>query len=65
MLSLLETLLARCGIQYLRYDGKMRSEAREAALSAFRKAGGPRVILISIKCGGVGLNLTIANRVIK
>ncbi|KAH9958710.1 SNF2 family N-terminal domain-containing protein [Russula dissimulans] len=27
-------------------------------------AGGPRVILISTKCGGVGLNLTIANRVI-
>jgi SNF2 family DNA or RNA helicase len=65
MLSLLETLLVRYGVQYLRYDGKMRSDAREAVLIAFRKAGGPRVILISTKCGGVGLNLTIANRVIK
>jgi len=65
MLDLLETLLARYGIQNLRYDGKMRSEARDATLVAFRKAGGPRVILISIKCGGVGLNLTIANRVMK
>ncbi|KAH9985885.1 SNF2 family N-terminal domain-containing protein [Russula compacta] len=64
MLNLLETLLARHGIQNLRYDGKMRSEAREATLSVFRKAGGPRVILISTKCGGVGLNLTSANRVI-
>jgi SNF2 family DNA or RNA helicase len=64
MLDLLETLLARHGIQNLRYDGKMRSEAREAALAAFRRTGGPKVILISIKCGGVGLNLTIANRVI-
>ncbi|KAI0255631.1 SNF2 family N-terminal domain-containing protein [Lactifluus subvellereus] len=64
MLDLLETLLARYGIQNLRYDGKMRSEARDATLTAFRKAGSPRVILISTKCGGVGLNLTIANRVI-
>ncbi len=65
MLDLLETLLARYGIQNLRYDGKMRGESREAALIVFRKAGGPRVILISTKCGGVGLNLTSANRVIK
>ena len=53
----------RYGIQFLRYDGKMRSEAREAALVAFRKIGGPKVILT--KCGGVGLNLTSANRVVK
>ncbi|KAI0290312.1 SNF2 family N-terminal domain-containing protein [Russula brevipes] len=64
MLDLLETLLARHGIQRLRYDGKMRTEARDAVLVAFRKAGGPKVILISTKCGGVGLNLTTANRVI-
>jgi len=65
MLDLLETVLVRYGIQNLRYDGKMRSEARDATLVAFRKMGGPRVILISTKCGGVGLNLTAANRVIK
>lgn len=65
MLDLVETLLARYGIHYLRYDGKMRSEARDAALIAFRKIGGPKVILISTKCGGVGLNLTSANRVVK
>ncbi|KAH9054910.1 SNF2 family DNA-dependent ATPase [Lactarius vividus] len=64
MLDLIETLLARNGIQNLRYDGKMRSEAREAALAGFRRMGGPKVILISTKCGGVGLNLTIANRVV-
>ena len=63
MLNLVETVLVRYGIQFLRYDGKMRSEARDAALIAFRKIGGPRVILISTKCGGVGLNLTSANRV--
>jgi SNF2 family DNA or RNA helicase len=65
MLDLLETLLARQGILNLRYDGKMRSESREAALANFRRTSGPKVILISTKCGGVGLNLTIANRVVK
>jgi SNF2 family DNA or RNA helicase len=65
MLDLLETLLGRHGIRSLRYDGKMRSEARDTVLIGFRKTGGPRVILISTKCGGVGLNLTSANRVIK
>jgi SNF2 family DNA or RNA helicase len=65
MLDLVETMLLRHGIQFLRYDGKMRTEARDAALIAFRKTWGPRVILISTKCGGVGLNLTIANRVVK
>jgi SNF2 family DNA or RNA helicase len=65
MLDLVETVLIRYGIQSLRYDGKMRTEAREATLNTFRKIGGPRVILISTKCGGVGLNLTSANRVVK
>jgi len=40
MLELLETGLVRYGTQNLRYDGKMRSEMREAALVAFRKTGG-------------------------
>jgi hypothetical protein len=57
MLDLLETLLARYGIQNLWYDRKMRSKMHEAVLLMFRKMGGPRVILISIKCGGIGLNM--------
>ncbi|CAL1697769.1 unnamed protein product [Somion occarium] len=64
MLDLIETLFSRYGIQNLRYDGKMNREAREAVLARFRKSGGPRVMLISTKCGGVGLNLVSANRVI-
>lgn len=64
MLDLLETLFSRYGIRSLRYDGKMSREARELVLSQFRKSGGPKVILISTKCGGVGLNLVSANRII-
>lgn len=65
MLDLIESLFVRYGIQSLRYDGSMGREAREAVLSRFRKPGGPKVILISTKCGGVGLNLTSANRIVK
>ncbi|KAI0798158.1 SNF2 family N-terminal domain-containing protein [Abortiporus biennis] len=64
MLDLVEILFSRHGIQNLRYDGKMNREAREATLARFRKSGGPKVILVSTKCGGVGLNLVSANRVI-
>ncbi|KAK7677163.1 hypothetical protein QCA50_019872 [Cerrena zonata] len=64
MLDLIETLFARYGIQSLRYDGKMTREAREAVLARFRKPGGPKVILISTKSGGVGLNLVSANHIV-
>ncbi|KAI0743255.1 SNF2 family N-terminal domain-containing protein [Irpex lacteus] len=64
MLDLVEMVFARYGIQNLRYDGSMDRGAREAVLARFRQPGGPRVILISMKCGGVGLNLTSANRVV-
>ncbi|TDL27983.1 hypothetical protein BD410DRAFT_781917 [Rickenella mellea] len=64
MLDLIEILFERHGIQFLRYDGKMNREARDSALATFRKAGGPRVMIISTKCGSVGLNLVSANRVV-
>ncbi|KAI0337147.1 hypothetical protein BDW22DRAFT_1410049 [Trametopsis cervina] len=64
MLDLVEMMFARYGTQSLRYDGSMDRAAREAVLARFRQPGGPRVILISMKCGGVGLNLTSANRIV-
>ncbi|KAH9925655.1 SNF2 family N-terminal domain-containing protein [Epithele typhae] len=64
MLDLCEQLFARYGIRNLRYDGQMGREAREYTLSQFKRRGGPKVILVSIRCGGVGLNLVAANRVI-
>jgi hypothetical protein len=57
MMDLLEMLLVRYGIQNLWYDRKMQSKMHEVALLRFRKTGGPRVILISIKCGGIRLNV--------
>ena len=81
MLDLCEQVFARHGIRSLRYDGSMNREAREYCLMEFRRPTGPKVVLVryvvctsishcltpmsSIKCGGVGLNLVSANRVIK
>ncbi|KAF8921264.1 SNF2 family N-terminal domain-containing protein [Mucidula mucida] len=64
MLDLIETLFARHGIRCLRFDGKMDRGARDACLKSFKSSTGPKVILISTKCGGVGLNLVVANRIV-
>ncbi|KAJ6476379.1 SNF2 family DNA-dependent ATPase [Mycena sanguinolenta] len=64
MLDLIEILFSRHGIRNLRFDGKMDRAQRDSVLATFKRAGGPKVILISTKCGSVGLNLVAANRII-
>lgn len=54
MLDLIETLLSRYGIRSLRFDGRMDRSARDKCLATFKQAGGPKIILISTKCGSVG-----------
>ncbi|KAG1859721.1 SNF2 family N-terminal domain-containing protein [Suillus subluteus] len=64
MLDLVETLFSRYGIRSLRYDGSMDRISRDNTLVTFKRHDGPKVILISTKCGSVGLNLVVANRII-
>ena len=52
------------GIPFRRLDGGMSQVAREAALLDFEKKGEVLVMLISLKAGGVGLNLVAASVVI-
>ncbi|KAL1841568.1 hypothetical protein VTJ49DRAFT_6941 [Mycothermus thermophilus] len=62
-LSLIEPALARANIHFLRLDGTMAQKARAAVLNEFRESKKFTVLLLSLKAGGVGLNLTSAKRV--
>ncbi|KAI0019146.1 SNF2 family N-terminal domain-containing protein [Xylariomycetidae sp. FL0641] len=64
MLDLVEPFLRKEGIRYTRYDGSMRNDAREAALHSLRHDARTRVLLCSLRCGALGLNLTAASRVV-
>jgi superfamily II DNA or RNA helicase len=60
-LDRVEPHLRTAGIDFLRLDGTTRD--RGAVVSAFQDEGGPPVMLISLKAGGTGLNLTAADHV--
>ncbi|KAF2494540.1 hypothetical protein BU16DRAFT_589455 [Lophium mytilinum] len=64
MLDLIEPFLRRNGYSFTRYDGSMRNDLREASLQKLRNDKQTRVLLCSLKCGSLGLNLTAASRVV-
>ncbi|TFB07736.1 hypothetical protein CCMA1212_000513 [Trichoderma ghanense] len=64
MLDLVEPFLRKEGFPFTRYDGSMRNDAREESLRRLREDNKTRVLLCSLKCGSLGLNLTAATRVI-
>ncbi|MCJ1334557.1 hypothetical protein MMC10_011269 [Thelotrema lepadinum] len=64
MLDLIEPFLRKEGITYCRYDGRMPNHLREASLEKLRNDKYTRVLLCSLKCGSLGLNLTAASRVV-
>jgi superfamily II DNA or RNA helicase len=61
LLDLVEPHLASAGIAYTRLDGSTRD--RGGVVADFQSAGGPPVMLASLKAGGTGLNLTAADHV--
>ncbi|OBZ82282.1 putative ATP-dependent helicase C23E6.02 [Choanephora cucurbitarum] len=63
-LDLIETPLKHEGFKYLRYDGSMDIKSRADTVSKFFEDPEYTVLLVSTKCGSLGLNLTCANRVI-
>ncbi|XP_051482287.1 helicase-like transcription factor isoform X2 [Apus apus] len=64
-LSLIENPLKELGFAFTRLDGSMTQKKRVEAIQCFQssQAGSPTVMLLSLKAGGVGLNLTAASRV--
>ena len=63
MLTLIESRLKEMGVGSLFLHGGVASHRREALVEAFQ-AGAAPVFLLSLKAGGVGLNLTRATHVI-
>jgi len=62
-LDLLEYRIQRAGIKVVKLNGGMSVAAREGVLNSFKDDFGTKVILISLKAGGVALNLTVASHI--
>ena len=61
LLDLIEPHLDREGIRYTRLDGSTNDRGK--VVNEFQSEGGPEVMLVSLKAGGTGLNLTAADHV--
>lgn len=64
MLDIIAPFLQARGHKFVRYEGSMRNDEREASLAALRGKQSVRVLLCSLKSGSLGLNLTAASRVV-
>jgi SNF2 family DNA or RNA helicase len=54
----------RFGTEALWLHGGVRRRLRDEMVARFDQTGGPQLLLVSLKAGGTGLNLTAANHVI-
>jgi non-specific serine/threonine protein kinase len=63
MLGLIREKLTEIGVKYEYFDGSTSAVDREKAIQSFQHNDDVRVFLISLKAGGVGLNLTAADYV--
>jgi DNA repair protein RAD16 len=63
MLQLIEWRLRRAGITTVMLDGSMTPAQRQASIEHFMKNVNVECFLVSLKAGGVALNLTEASRV--
>ena len=63
-LNLIEQYVKARGHSYLRLDGSTPTKSRQALIDKFQNDSMIFLFLISTKAGGLGLNLTAANKVI-
>jgi SNF2 family DNA or RNA helicase len=61
LLDLVEPALREAGVPFVRLDGS--TVDRAGVVARFQDPNGPPVMLISLKAGGTGLNLTAADHV--
>ena len=61
MLDIIEYRLQLGGVECVKLQGSMTLDQRDKVLKAFNEDTSVNVLLISLKAGGVALNLTVAN----
>lgn len=64
LLDLMEVPLQQGGYKYQRYDGGMKMNERSEAIAQFMHSPDVNILLLSLKAGNSGLNLTKASQVI-
>ena len=62
-LKMIERALVANGIKSTRLDGSRPLKQRQASMDAINSDPSVRVLLMSLRCGSNGLNLTVANHV--
>lgn len=62
--DLLEIPISDAGYRYTRYDGSMKPQEREEAVRAFQEDPRFTIMLVSLRAGNAGLNLTAAQHVL-
>ncbi|PKI83952.1 DNA helicase rad5 [Malassezia vespertilionis] len=62
-LDLIQAHLKKAGYTFFRLDGRTSQAERAAILAQFAECDAQALFLISLRAGGVGLNLTAANHV--
>ena len=63
MLDLIQHRLSKGRIQSVKLVGSMTRKKRDETISAFREDPSVTIFLVSLKAGGVALNLTVASRI--
>jgi SNF2 family DNA or RNA helicase len=63
MLNKVEAGLQGAGLSHCRLDGSSSAKARADMVRTCATADGPAVFLVSLKAGGVGMNLVAASHV--
>lgn len=64
LLTILREWAERLGYDYCYLDGSMSPARRKREIARFQEEQGPPLFLISLRAGGVGINLTAADYVI-
>ncbi|KAK4167647.1 SNF2 family N-terminal domain-containing protein [Cladorrhinum sp. PSN259] len=64
MLAILGRMVFQQGLRFVYYWGGMQTQKKSHSIKAFREDPEIKVMLMSVQCGALGLNLTAANRAI-